>query len=49
LVSGFTLWILLFDGLQGWSKGGVAEVIIWGVLEVLIGIYLIRARRGGVT
>ena len=43
--AAFTLWILLFDGLRGWSNGGIAEVVVWGVLEALAGIGLIRARR----
>jgi hypothetical protein len=45
LVAGFTLWILLFDGLQGWSHGGIVEVVTWGVLEALIGLGLMRAGR----
>jgi hypothetical protein len=44
LVAGFTVWIVCFDGMQGWSPGGIAEITLWGVLEILIGIWLILAR-----
>src|SRR5579862_7552350 len=44
LVAGFTGWVLCFDGAQGWSAGGIAEVNVWGVLEVLIGVWLLMAR-----
>jgi len=45
LVAVFTLWILSFDGFQGWSAGGVVEVVVWGALETIIGIYLLRTRE----
>jgi hypothetical protein len=44
LAVGFTLWVMIFNGLQGWSAGVVAEVTAWGVLELLIGAWLISAR-----
>ena len=49
LVGGFTLWILLFDGLQGWSRGGIVEVVTWSILEALIGLGLRRAGRNPVA
>lgn len=45
LVAGFTLWTLFFDALHGGSKGGIREVITWGVLEILIGIYWLKERH----
>lgn len=45
LATAFTLWILLFDGLKGWSGGGIDEVIVWGILETWAGIGLFQARR----
>lgn len=45
LVAGFTLWTLFFDAMYGWSRGGIIEVITWGMLETWIGLYLIKARH----
>jgi hypothetical protein len=45
LVAGFTLWTLFFDALYGWSHGGIVEVFTWGILETLIGIYLVKTRH----
>ena len=44
LAAVFTVWILSFDGFQGWSAGGVIEVVVWGALEMVIGIYLLRTK-----
>jgi hypothetical protein len=49
LVACFTLWTLLFDGANGWSVGGVSEVITWSILEALIANYLIRVRHEAAT
>jgi hypothetical protein len=44
LVAGFTLWTLIFDGLNGWSKAGIIEVIAWSILTGLIAFSLRQAR-----
>jgi hypothetical protein len=44
LAVGFTMWVMIFNGLQGWSAGVVVEVTTWGILELLIGAWLMRAR-----
>lgn len=46
LAAAFTVWVLIFDALSGWSFGGILEVVIWGLLETMITIRLIRARSG---
>jgi hypothetical protein len=45
LVAGFALWTLLFDGLLGWSLGGILEVLIWTVLEALLASHWVKTRR----
>lgn len=49
LVACFTLWTLVFDGLSGWSVGGISEVVTWSVFEVLIAIHLILMRHEAVA
>lgn len=45
LAIGFTVWTLFFDAMYGWSRGGIIEVVTWGILETLIGIYLTKTKR----
>jgi hypothetical protein len=47
LVAGFMIWMLLVDCLSGWSTGAFVEIVVWGVLEALIGNYLMKTRRAG--
>jgi hypothetical protein len=47
LVAGFIVWMLLVECLSGWSTGAIIEIVIWSVLEALIGNYLMKTRRAG--
>jgi hypothetical protein len=42
LVAAFTLWILICDGLAGWSTGGIAEVVVWAIWEAVIAVDLLK-------
>ncbi len=45
LMLGFTLWTLFVDAMSGWSAGGIIEVIVWSILEILIAVYLRQRLR----